>query len=109
YLVIQENLTVGAFIAFFGYLDRLYSPLRRLVNSSTTITQATAAIDRVMEFMRTPYDIKDKPDSVMLKSSQGRIQFNNVWFRYKDDHDWVLKGIDLSIVPGQTVAFVGMS
>ncbi len=109
YLVIQGNLTVGSFIAFFGYLDRLYSPLRRLVNSSTTITQATAAIDRVMEFMRTPYDIEDKADSITLKGSKGHIQFHDVWFRYKDENDWVLKGIDLSIAPGQTVAFVGMS
>jgi subfamily B ATP-binding cassette protein MsbA len=62
-----------------------------------------------MEFMRTPYDIEDKADSITLKGSKGHIQFHDVWFRYKDENDWVLKGIDLSIAPGQTVAFVGMS
>jgi subfamily B ATP-binding cassette protein MsbA len=63
-----------------------------------------------MEFLSTPYDITDSPDSTILKSSKGHIRFDNVWFRYKeDDNDWVLKGIDLSITPGQTIAFVGMS
>lgn len=109
YEVIRGDLTVGSFIAFFGYLDRLYSPLRRLVNSSTTMTQATASIDRVIEFMNTPYDIEDRPDSTSLGKVYGSIQFNDVWFRYNDTNDWVLKGIDLSIAPGQTIAFVGMS
>ena len=51
YLVINGSLTVGAMVAFIGYIDRLYSPLRRLVNSSTTLTQSFASMDRVFELI----------------------------------------------------------
>ena len=54
-------------VAFIGYIDRLYNPLRRLVNSSTTLTQSLASMDRVFEFIDEKYDIEDKPDSIELK------------------------------------------
>ena len=44
YEVIQGQLTLGTMVAFVGYMDSLYSPLRRLVNSSTTLTQSFASI-----------------------------------------------------------------
>lgn len=109
YQVIHGNLTVGTFVAFFGYLDRMYSPLRRLINSSTVLTQASASLERVLEPLNEPYDIVDKPGAKVLKDSRGEIAFENVWFKYNEENDWVLKDINLSIQPGQTIAFVGMS
>ncbi|OMD76813.1 MULTISPECIES: ABC transporter ATP-binding protein [Paenibacillus] len=109
YQVIHGNLTVGTFVAFFGYLDRMYSPLRRLINSSTVLTQASASLERVLELLNEPYDIVDKPGAKVLKDSRGEIAFENVWFKYNEENDWVLKDINLSIQPGQTIAFVGMS
>lgn len=109
YQVIHGNLTVGTFVAFFGYLDRMYSPLRRLINSSTVLTQASASLERVLELLNEPYDIVDKPGAKVLKDSRGEIAFQNVWFKYNEENDWVLKDINLRIQPGQTIAFVGMS
>jgi len=109
YMVIRGNLQLGSFVAFFGYLERLYAPLRRLVNSSTVLTQASASLDRMVELMQEPYDIVDKPDARPLPKGPGSIRFDHVWFRYNDRSDWVLKGVNLEIRPGQTVAFVGMS
>jgi ABC-type multidrug transport system fused ATPase/permease subunit len=109
YQAIHGNLTIGAFVAFFGYLDRLYSPLRRLVNSSTVLTQAVASFERVQEFLNESYDIKDAPNAVPLSNIKGNIECKGVWFRYSDQTDWVLRNINLSIRPGETVAFVGMS
>ncbi|NMO96265.1 ABC transporter ATP-binding protein [Paenibacillus lemnae] len=108
YRVIQGDLSLGTFIAFFGYLDRLYAPLRRLINSSTVLTQATASLERVKELMDEPYDITDAPSAKKLQSA-GDIQFDRVWFKYGKETDWVLKDIQLNIKQGQTVAFVGMS
>src|SRR5699024_5975979 len=51
YQVIHGNLTIGTMVAFTGYMERVYSPLRRLINSSTVLTQSIASIDRVFEFM----------------------------------------------------------
>lgn len=109
YQVIQGNLTIGAFVAFFAYLDRLYSPLRRLVNSSTELTQASASLDRVIELMNEPYDIVDSSQAKIVQKIKGKIDFQNVSFRYDNSSDWVLKNIQLTIQPGETIAFVGMS
>lgn len=109
YQVIQGHLSVGVFIAFFGYLERLYTPLRRLVTSSTELTQASASLDRVLEFLREPYEITDAPDAKPMNALIGKIQFRGVWFKYGNDSDWVLRDINLDIQHGETVALVGMS
>ncbi|WP_245700029.1 ABC transporter ATP-binding protein [Paenibacillus glacialis] len=109
YQVIQGNLTIGTFVAFFAYLDRLYAPLRRLISSSTVLTQASASLDRVMELMNEPYDIVDAPHARTLEGQAKKITFNHVWFKYNEKNDWILKDINLDIRAGETVAFVGMS
>ncbi len=109
YQVINKSISLGTFVAFFGYLDRIYSPLRRLVNSSTLLTQATASLDRVMELWNHPYDVSDKPDAKNLPTVVGEINFENVSFRYDKDSDLILKNINLTISPGKKIALVGMS
>jgi len=109
YLVITKSLTIGGFVAFYGYLDRLYTPLRRLVNASTELTQASASLERVLELLNEPEDIKDDIKAMPLMKVEGRIDFQDVSFRYREGTDLVLRNIDLTIEPGQTVAFVGMS
>ncbi len=111
YQVIQGSLTVGTLVAFVAYIDRLYNPLRRLVNSSTTLTQALASMDRVFEFMDEKYDIVDGPNAVECKQISGNMKFENITFSYGDDDDdqIVLKDINLDIQSGETVALVGMS
>lgn len=109
YQVIHGNITLGAFIAFFAYLDRLYSPLRRLVNSSTELTQASASLERVTELMNEPYEIVDSPQAKSITDVKGKIDFNDVCFRYTANSEWVLDHLTLSIRPGETVAFVGIS
>ncbi|TFE19565.1 ABC transporter ATP-binding protein [Cohnella luojiensis] len=109
YLVITKSLTIGGFVAFYGYLDRLYTPLRRLVSASTELTQASASLERVMELLNEPQDIKDGKDAKPLNKITGRIEFEDVSFRYREETDLVLRNIDLTIEPGQTIAFVGMS
>lgn len=109
YQVVQGNLTIGEMVAFIAYIDRLYNPLRRLVNSSTTLTQSIASMDRVFEFMDEKYDIKDTPDSVELKHVHGDISFNDVSFAYEEGGEIVLKKINIDVHKGDTIALVGMS
>ncbi|MBE6184185.1 MAG: ABC transporter ATP-binding protein [Bacillus sp. (in: Bacteria)] len=107
YLVIKGSLTVGTLAAFIAYIDNLYSPLRRLVNSGTTLTQAFASMDRVFELMDETYDIDDLPNAKECNHVRGDIQFDHVSFSY--DKEPILKDIDLNIRAGETVALVGMS
>ena len=109
YLVINGSLTIGAMVAFIGYIDRLYAPLRRLVNSSTSLTQSFASMDRVFELMDEKYDIQDKPNSIECENVKGHIVFEHVDFSYDDQNGEVLKNINLEIKRGETIAFVGMS
>lgn len=109
YQVLQGNLTIGEMAAFIAYIDRLYNPLRRLVNSSTTLTQAIASMDRVFEFMDEKYDIKDSTDAIELKKVHGDISFRNVSFSYEEDGETVLKNLNIEVQKGETIALVGMS
>src|SRR5690606_5367686 len=84
YQVITGNLTVGTMVAFAGYMERVYSPLRRLINSSTVLTQSIASIDRVFEFMNETYDIKDKKDAIELEHVHGTIDIENISFKYDE-------------------------
>ena len=109
YLVIQEDLTIGVMVAFYAYIERLYGPLRRLVSSSTTLTQAIASMDRMFELMDEKYDVENKPNAIALTEARGKLAFENVTFRYEKDGTSVLHNVNFVIEPGQTAAFVGMS
>ncbi|MFY4776484.1 ABC transporter ATP-binding protein [Metabacillus sp. RGM 3146] len=109
YQVIHGHLTIGTMVAFVGYIDRLYSPLRRLVNSSTTLTQASASMDRVFELLDEPYDIEDKPNAIKAESIKGSVVFDNVSFSYNDNEALALSNISLEAKKGDTIALVGMS
>lgn len=87
YQVITESLSVGTMVAFVAYIDRLYNPLRRLVNSSTTLTQSVASMDRVFEFIDEEYDITDKKDAKECTELHGKVQFEHVSFAYEEEEN----------------------
>src|SRR5690625_3513541 len=109
YQVISGNLSIGTMVAFVGYMERVYSPLRRLINSTTALTQSIASIDRVVEFLNEPYDITDKKDAQKLENIKGNISIENISFRYDDEEDDVIKNLSLNVEKGETIALVGMS
>ncbi|WP_462408827.1 ABC transporter ATP-binding protein [Neobacillus sp. Marseille-QA0830] len=109
YLVINGQLTLGTMVAFYAYIDKLYNPLRRLVNSSTTITQSFASMDRVFELLDEKYDVVDSPNATECRNVKGNISFENVSFAYNEDDGMVLKDINLHVKSGETIALVGMS
>ncbi|MBH0231104.1 ABC transporter ATP-binding protein/permease [Halobacillus yeomjeoni] len=109
YQVITGSLTVGTMVAFVGYMDRVYNPLRRLVNSATVLTQSIASMDRVFEFVDEEYDIVDKPGAKKLQNVHGDVKVENVSFKYDDEEPLVLKNVSLDVRKGETIAFVGMS
>ncbi|MED4885580.1 ABC transporter ATP-binding protein [Lysinibacillus sp. FSL R7-0073] len=109
YEVINGTLSVGTMVAFIAYIERLYGPLRRLVSSSTTLTQSIASMDRMFDLMDEPYEVKNKVDARDLRSATGEIRFDNVSFQYEKEGISILNNINFTINPGETVAFVGMS
>ncbi|AST90281.1 multidrug ABC transporter ATP-binding protein [Sutcliffiella cohnii] len=109
YAVINNTLTIGEMIMFITYIDRLYNPLRRLINSSTTLTQSLASMDRVFEFVDEKYDITDKDNAKNIHSVKGDVSISNVSFRYEEENESILKNVSLEVKQGETIALVGMS
>ncbi|SFM02961.1 ABC transporter ATP-binding protein [Salibacterium qingdaonense] len=109
YFVITSGLSVGEMTAFVTYMERMYAPLRRLINSSTTLTQSIASMDRVFEFVDEQYDIEDKSDAVPLTHTRGDVAFEDVSFHYEDESEEVLRSVDMNVKAGETIALVGMS
>lgn len=109
YLYLYEGLSIGVMVAFYAYIERLYGPLRRLVSSSTTLTQSIASMDRMFELMDEKYDVQNKHHALPLPQARGKVQFDHVSFQYDADGKTILNDVDFNIEPGQTVAFVGMS
>jgi subfamily B ATP-binding cassette protein MsbA len=109
YQVIHGQLSIGTMVAFIAYIEQLYGPLRRLINSSTTLTQAFASMDRVFEFIDVPYEVVDKPNAKLASKVKGDVEFQNISFRYQENEDLIIEDLSLQIKSGETVALVGMS
>ena len=106
YYVIEGEMTYGGVMAFFSYSQRMFSPILNLSQIALRIQTVMVSIERVLEILEYPVEIKDKEDAIALPPIKGHVKFENVHFEYKKGEP-VLKGIDLEIQPGQMVALVG--
>jgi len=106
--VIHGNLSPGALIAFFAYVDRMRSPVSALVQAFPAIAEGNVALKRIFEFFDTPVTVKEKERAVPLTGFQGSITFRNVSFSYTPDHE-VIKNLSFTLHKGRTYAFVGES
>jgi subfamily B ATP-binding cassette protein MsbA len=106
--VIHGRLSLGELLVFNGFLAHLFIPTRRLADASAALQMNLAAMDRVFEVMDIQPEIQDKPGAPALNLSAGRIEIENVSFHYRPELP-VLRGIDLTVEPGEAVAIVGRS
>ncbi|MBI5096013.1 MAG: ABC transporter ATP-binding protein [Candidatus Hydrogenedentes bacterium] len=107
-VITDPDFTVGAFVAFYGFLSHLYLPTRRLADYSALMQEKLAAMDRVFELFDSEPEIKDAPHAKPLLNPKGRITFEDVYFAYTADTP-VLQGVTFDVQPGQSVAIVGRS
>ena len=107
HLVLGEQLTVGALIAFYAYLEMIYNPLNRLNELNMQLADSRAAIDRLFEFLDFEPEARNDTSPPLIVH-RGAIDFHDVIFGYKD-HYPIFKGIDLRIPAGLRIALVGPS
>ncbi|MFT3852194.1 MAG: ABC transporter ATP-binding protein [Ilumatobacteraceae bacterium] len=127
-LVVSGSLTSGTLVALAALVTRVYAPLNGLTNARVDLMTAMVSFERVFEVLDAPEAITDHPGAVELPAPVGRIDLDGVWFRYPpaeavtvrsleapsavagadSDRD-VLRGVSLTIEPGETVALVGAS
>lgn len=108
-MVMQGEFTVGQLIAFQMLAGRVTEPILRLATLWQDFQQVRLSIERLGDILNFPAE----PDSSPGRSSSGRIQgkveFENVGFRYRLDGPPVLEEIRLTVEPGSTVGIVGRS
>ena len=103
-LVLQGMLSLGTLMAFYGYLDMFFRPVRTLVMFFTTLQSTLAATERVFTFLewepeRDEGEIEEPP-------KLGEVEFRNVTFGYKEGIP-VLKNVSFKVRPGEFIAIVG--
>jgi len=106
--VIHGHLTVGGLAAFYAYLGMLYQPLNRLTELNVLLANSLSAMDRIIEIFDTSPEVLDRPMAKEIGAVKGEIEFKNVSFSYGNSNG-ILKGINLLIPVGTTVALVGPS
>lgn len=99
-------LTIGIIIAFIQYSQQLFQPIRDLSDKFNVLQAAIVASHRIFLLLDAPVEIETPVAPKKEGNSTGRIEFQNVWFAYKDDN-WVLKDVSFAINPGESVALVG--
>jgi ATP-binding cassette, subfamily B, bacterial len=102
-------MTIGALAEFVLYQQMLTWPIREMGWIIAMGQEASAAAERVFELLDTKPDIADEPGSTPLLDSRGEIALSDVWFKYPESDAWVLKGVDLDVRSGETLALVGMT
>lgn len=108
YLIMEDQLTFGDFLAFTLYLGFMIAPIVQMSNIGSQLTEAFAGLDRTEEIMNTPLEDSGKNRNQKLDSMHGDIEFNNVSFAYEEGKE-VVKDISFKAPAGSVTALVGTS
>jgi len=107
--VYAANLSVGRFFGLVSGIFILYDPIKTLSKIHIVMQRSIAATTAIFSILDSEPAVRDTPNAVALTSSRGRIDFENVRFRYAGTVLDAVNGINLQIEPGKTYALVGAS
>ncbi|MCR4826873.1 MAG: ABC transporter ATP-binding protein/permease [Bacteroidales bacterium] len=108
-LVLSErsSLTPELFITYIALFTQLITPISNISSAFADYKRGEAALDRIYEFLSIKDAVWDAPDALPVSEFKDKIAFRDVSFAYSDTD--VIKHLDLEVIKGQTVAFVGQS
>jgi len=121
--LVAKAASLGVLIAFTQYALRFFRPIMDFSEKYNILQSAMAASERIFKLVDTPIEV-ESPASVKTPQGPGRIEFDHVWFAYRDipndgggneqaraaalpQRDWVLRDVTFSLEPGETIAVVG--
>ncbi|MEJ5055424.1 ABC transporter ATP-binding protein [Sphingobacterium sp. MYb382] len=103
--ILANSISPGVVVAFLLYINMIFRPIRELIDKFNTLQMGMVSAERIFEVLDTdaftPNLGEHKPKTVA-----GKIDFQDVWFAYNDEK-WVLKDVNFSVKPGETLALVG--
>lgn len=108
YFLSRGQISTSELVAYILFINVFLNPIDRLVNFTEQLQRGMTGFDRFLEILNTKPEIEDSEDAIELTDIQGEIEFHDVSFSYNDKTE-VLKGINLVIPKGHTVALVGPS
>ena len=108
FFVYWGYINIGDLVAYILYINFFLQPIRKLTNFTQQFQDGMTGFERFVEIMEVKPAIIDTEDAVTLKEIKGKIEFKNVAFKY-GDKKYVLSDINLTIMPGETMALVGPS
>ena len=107
--VYAANLSAGRFFGLISGIFILYDPIKTLSKIHIVMQQSIAATTAIFDILDSEPDVKDRPDAIEIPSSEGRIDFEKVTFRYANTATNALTNFSLQIERGKTYALVGPS
>jgi len=108
-LVVKGELEVSNFFSFLAAMMLAYQPVRSLATLNITIHQGLAGAKRVLPIIDKIHEIKEKNNAKKIIVTEGKINFQNVEFKYLEENKQILNSINLNIPGGQMTALVGHS
>ena len=99
------HMTVGQLLMFCGLLHMFYEPVKKFAEENANIQKGVVAAERMFEVLNLKPQIQDNAGAVDLGTFKNLIEFDHVWFKYRDD--WVLKDLSFTVKRGEIVALVG--
>lgn len=108
-LISEGRLDVVDLVTFLLYIGVFTDPIRTLIDFTEQFQNGFTGFERFMEIMNTQPDIADAPNAIELTDVKGNISFEDVTFRYNDNSETVLNGVNLDVPAGAYMALVGSS
>lgn len=103
----RSSLSPELFITYIALFTQIITPVSNISSAFSDYKRGEAALDRIYEFLSVEDVVEDLPDSLPVSDFQDRISFHDVSFAYSDTE--VISHLDLEVLKGHTVAFVGQS
>jgi ATP-binding cassette subfamily B protein len=107
--ILNASLGLADLVTFLLCVGILIEPIRRFGNFARLYQEGIAGFERFMEVLEVQPDIQDAPNAIDISHVQGNVEFKGVSFKYREEHNDVLKNLSLNIRAGEYIALVGSS
>jgi ATP-binding cassette, subfamily B, bacterial len=107
--IVSSSLDLADLMTYLLYIGILIEPIRTLLNFLRLYQEGMTGFNRYMDILEVDPDIQDSAAAIELTHVHGNVEFQDVSFKYKEEHNYVIKRISLSIKPGEYLALVGSS